>query len=156
MTISACLIVKDEASSLTDCLESLQTAVDEIIIVDTGSQDLTKEIAKKYTKHLFETNWEEDFSAARNLSLKYASMEWILIVDADERLDTRSAQLLPDLLSNFDSKCPILLNAQVLTPGLQPIFTKALFPNHLGISFKGLVHEWPALDGHWLQGVLLI
>lgn len=153
MGISACLIVKNEAHRLQLCLESIRTVVDEIIIVDTGSEDQTVAIAQNYTDKIYTFEWCDDFSAARNESLKHASQDWILVIDADEVLEARSAQLLPQILESHDKKCPLLLNARVLTPGKQDIFTKAFFPNHLGIEFKSKVHEWPALNGQWLSGI---
>lgn len=82
--ISLCMIVKNEEEMLRECLERVKAIVDEFIIVDTGSIDGTKEIAKEAGAKLFEIPWEDDFSKARNFSLKKASGEWILVLDADE------------------------------------------------------------------------
>ncbi len=65
-TISLCMIVKNEKNVLSRCLDSIKNAVDEIIIVDTGSTDTTKEIAEKYTDKIFDFKWIDDFSTARN------------------------------------------------------------------------------------------
>ncbi|MGR5863056.1 glycosyltransferase [Bacillus pacificus] len=67
--ISACIIVKNEEEMLRNCLESIRSGVDEIIIVDTGSTDSTKKIAREFTKKVYDYEWENDFSAARNLRL---------------------------------------------------------------------------------------
>lgn len=83
-TLSLCMIVKNEGQFLEKCLTSVKNLVDEIIIVDTGSTDNTKEIAKKFTDKIFDFVWCDDFSAARNESLKHAIGDWILILDADE------------------------------------------------------------------------
>ena len=64
-TISLCMIVKDEEENIKDCLDSVQGIADEIIIVDTGSTDNTKSIAKNYTDKLYDYTWKDDFSAAR-------------------------------------------------------------------------------------------
>ena len=69
-TISLCMIVKDEEENIKDCLDSVQGIADEIIIVDTGSTDNTKSIAKNYTDKLYDYTWKDDFSAARNLDRK--------------------------------------------------------------------------------------
>src|SRR3990167_5438874 len=90
-TLSLCMIVKNEEKYLEQCLNSVKDLVDEIIIVDTGSTDKTKEIWKKFDfAHkikFFDFKWIDDFSAARNESLKHAAKDWILVLDADEVLD---------------------------------------------------------------------
>ena len=85
-TISLCMIVKDEEEFLPGCLESVKEAVDEIIIVDTGSTDRTVEIAKSYGAKVYFHPWENDFSKARNYSISYATGDWIMYLDADEEL----------------------------------------------------------------------
>lgn len=86
-TISLCMIVKNEEQVLERCLECLKDIVDEMIIVDTGSRDKTKEIAKKYTEKVYDYPWDGDFSAARNFSFSKATMEYIYVADADEIID---------------------------------------------------------------------
>lgn len=87
ITISACLIVKNEEEVLARCLDSLKGIVDEIIIVDTGSTDRTKEIAAIYTDRIYEFVWIDDFAAARNFSFSKATMDYIYVADADEVID---------------------------------------------------------------------
>jgi len=87
ITISACLIVKNEEKVLARCLDSLKDIVDEIIIVDTGSVDRTKEIGKIYTDKIYDFQWIDDFSAARNYSFSKATMDYIYVADADEVID---------------------------------------------------------------------
>lgn len=86
-TISLCMIVKNESHLLQRCLESLHDLMDEIIIVDTGSTDNTKEIALNYTAHVYDYVWQNDFSDARNFAFSKAKMEYIYTADADEYLD---------------------------------------------------------------------
>ncbi len=86
MSISLCMIVKDEARFLRQCLESAKDLVDEIIIVDTGSKDKTVEIAEEFGAKVFNFKWSNDFSAARNFSISKATKEWILVLDADETI----------------------------------------------------------------------
>ncbi|WP_246942738.1 TPR domain-containing glycosyltransferase [Bacillus pinisoli] len=85
--VSLCMIVKDEESVLKRCLSSVVHLVDEIVIVDTGSKDQTKEVALEFTSNLFEFKWVDDFSAARNYAASKATGEWILVLDADEYID---------------------------------------------------------------------
>lgn len=87
MTISVCMIVKNEESNLAECLACLKEIADEIIIVDTGSTDRTKKIAAEYTDRIFDLAWTGDFAAARNYAFSKATMDYIYSADADERLD---------------------------------------------------------------------
>lgn len=87
ITISLCMIVKNEEAILARCLDSIADLMDEIIIVDTGSMDKTKEIAAKYTDKIYDFTWTGNFSDARNFSFSKASMDYIYCADADEVLD---------------------------------------------------------------------
>lgn len=84
--ISLCMIVKNEEANVESCLSSVAAFVDEIVIVDTGSTDRTKEIALRYTGKVYDFPWVDDFSAARNYSISKASNEYILVLDGDEQL----------------------------------------------------------------------
>ena len=90
ITVSLCMIVKNEEQILQRCLDSLAGLMDEIIIVDTGSTDATKEIAAKYTDKVYDFVWIDDFSAARNFAFSKAGMEYIYSADADEMLDEKN------------------------------------------------------------------
>lgn len=105
ITISLCMIVKNEEEVLERCLNSLKGLMDEIIIVDTGSTDSTKEIAARYTDKIYDFSWCDDFAAARNFSFSKATQEYIYAPDADEVLDDTNrrrfmmlkAALLPEI-----------------------------------------------------------
>lgn len=84
ITISLCMIVKNEETVLQRCLDSVVGIADEIVIVDTGSVDRTKEIAALYTDKVYDFVWTDDFSAARNFAFSRATMEYIYSADADE------------------------------------------------------------------------
>lgn len=90
--ISVCMIVKNEEAVLERCLNSLQGIWDELIIVDTGSTDKTKEIAARYTDRLYDFTWTGSFSDARNFAFEKAQMEYIYSADADEVLDEENRQ----------------------------------------------------------------
>ena len=92
MTISICMIVKNEEQVLKRCLDSCADLADEIIIVDTGSTDGTKKIAAEYTDKIFDFEWIGDFSAARNYAFSLCSMDYIYSVDADEVLDEENRE----------------------------------------------------------------
>ena len=87
VTISLCMIVKNEERILARCLDSLQGVVADIIIVDTGSADETKRIAAGYTEQVYDFVWTGNFSEARNFAFSKAKMEYIYSADADEVLD---------------------------------------------------------------------
>lgn len=86
ITISLCMIVKNEERTLARCLDSVNGIADEIVIVDTGSSDRTTEVAARYTDRIYAFAWEDDFAAARNASFARATQEYILWLDADDVL----------------------------------------------------------------------
>lgn len=94
ITISLCMIVKNEEAVLARCLDSIAALMDEIIIVDTGSTDCTKEIAARYTDQIYDYVWQDDFADARNFSFSKASMEYVYAADADEVLDETNRERL--------------------------------------------------------------
>jgi glycosyltransferase involved in cell wall biosynthesis len=97
------MIVKDEERFLKNCLNSVRDIVDEIIIVDTGSKDKTKELANSFGARLFEFDWKNDFSAARNFSLKQATSNWILVLDADEMIDDSGKEEIKKLINTKEN-----------------------------------------------------
>ncbi|KAB1434234.1 glycosyltransferase family 2 protein [Candidatus Galacturonibacter soehngenii] len=84
VTISLCMIVKNEEDVIERCLNSVSPFVDEIIVVDTGSTDKTKELVTKFTEKIYDFKWTDDFSAARNFAFDKATMDYILWLDADD------------------------------------------------------------------------
>lgn len=92
ITISLCMIVKNEESILARCLDSVADMMEEIIIVDTGSTDHTKEVAARYTDRIFDFVWTDDFSEARNFAFSKASMDYIYSADADEVLSEENRE----------------------------------------------------------------
>ncbi len=90
ITISLCMIVKNEERILARCLDSVKNLVDEIIIVDTGSVDKTREIAAGYTDKIYDFEWIHDFAAARNFAFSKATCEYIYTADADEVIDAEN------------------------------------------------------------------
>jgi glycosyltransferase involved in cell wall biosynthesis len=146
-TLSLCMIVKDEENEIRNCLESVINIVDEIIIVDTGSTDNTKEICKEFNSKIYDYEWNDDFSAARNFSISKASSDWILWMDADEVLVVHNKKLLNKLLSSKDS---LIYTIKMLhyNDTDQENFNEhyisyhhRLFRNHTGIMFEGKIHE---------------
>ncbi len=92
VSISVCMIVKNEEAVLARCLDSLTGIADEIVIVDTGSTDRTKEIAALYTSRIYDFTWVHDFAAARNFAFSKATKEYIYSADADEILEEKDRE----------------------------------------------------------------
>lgn len=101
-TISLCIIAKNEEKFLEQCLNSVKDIIDEIIIVDTGSTDKTKDIARKFNAKIIDFEWADDFSKARNESLRHATKDWILVLDADETISNDDLGRLRELVSDED------------------------------------------------------
>lgn len=149
MRISACLITRNEAPFLPDCLRSIHAAVDEIVVVDTGSRDDTVRMARELGCRVLHHRWDDDFAAARNVGIAAATGDWILVIDADERL------------IGGDALRPLVTEAEVETGGFlieredvvrhpgtgrterYPIGMVRLFRRHPRIRYVGRVHERP-------------
>ncbi len=99
---SVCIIAKNEEKNIERCLKSIQNFDCEIIVVDTGSTDKSKEIAKQYAAKVFDFEWINDFSAARNFSISHASYDWILVLDCDEWVE----ESCPEEFMSYARKYP--------------------------------------------------
>ncbi len=143
-TISVCMIVKNEQEFLPRCLASIRELADEIILVDTGSNDRTVEIANQFDCQVHHFPWQGDFSSARNESLRYATGDWIFIIDADEELPQSEIVKLrffacqPDikLISiSVYNKSPETGKVSSFLPSVR------LFRRELGLNYFGIVHN---------------
>ncbi|GKU25991.1 tetratricopeptide repeat-containing glycosyltransferase family 2 protein [Clostridium folliculivorans] len=146
--ISLCMIVKDEEKTLPVCLNSIKDLVDEIIIVDTGSKDKTIDIAKSFSAKIYSFNWNNDFSEARNESLKHATKDWILIMDADEELYLEDKERLRALLSSELKEDAIYffqgisyLGEKIDEGNITTSLNPRLFKNNRGIHYEGQIHN---------------
>lgn len=104
ITISLCMIVKNEEEVLSGCLESVQEICDEMIIIDTGSTDNTKKIAQQYTQKVYDYKWVDDFSAARNFAFSKATKDFIFWLDADDIVFDKEQQKLKELKNKLDPR----------------------------------------------------
>ncbi len=109
VTISLCMILKNEEKVLSRCLDSIANLVEEIIIVDTGSVDRTKEIAANYTSKIYSFPWKDDFSAARNYSFSKASMDYCMWMDADDVLEDVEKEKFLHLKQSLESNTDIVM-----------------------------------------------
>lgn len=155
------MITKNEEAFLEQCLNSVKGLVDEIVIVDTGSTDKTIDIAKKYKAKIFHFKWVDDFSAARNESLKHATKDWMLVLDADEIIEKKDLEKIKSLVENASEFAGFQLEQRSYInnffegavkndsdfdlvkkyPFYISNFLVRLFKNNLGIEFKYRIHE---------------
>ncbi|MGE5660516.1 MAG: tetratricopeptide repeat protein [Actinomycetota bacterium] len=162
MDLSLCIIVKNEETTLPRCLDSVRDVVDEMVVLDTGSSDRTPEIAREFGARVYEFEWCNDFSAARNESLKYVRGKWILVLDADEEL---TAGIIPHIKQAIKSDSHILINLirQEIGATQSPYsLISRLFRNHPDIRFSRPYHamvddsigEILKREPHWQIGAL--
>ena len=166
--ISLVMIVKNEESMLPGCLASVKGAVDETIVVDTGSTDRTRDIATEHGAKVIDYLWADDFAAARNVSLEHATGEWVLQLDADERLLGTAAATLRKAVgkATFDCGLVRLHNAAHLdapasevVQGRQRLGEPTLLPRLMrrtaDLRYRGIIHEnvedWIVARGKKIQ-----
>jgi tetratricopeptide (TPR) repeat protein len=160
--LSLCMIVKDEEKFLAQCLDSVQDVADEIVIVDTGSTDGTLPIAQRFGAKVFHYEWNNDFSAARNAALQHATGDWVLVLDADERLEPNDKPKLLEAM-RFAAQPAVNIGGYALPfrnyiegeesgPVIMHYATR-LFRNLPGVAFSGLIHEeaTPSIYGLGMQ-----
>jgi len=152
--LSAILITRDEEANIGTCLQCLEDLVDEIVVVDTGSTDSTRDIARTFGARVFKTLWQNDFAAARNICLDNARGAWALYVDADERVQT-TGNLTPTLQN------PQAIAARVefrASSQLTSYWEYRLFRNRPDIRFQGVIHETvlPDIDALIADGIYTI
>ena len=150
--LSLSMIVRDEEKFLEGCLGSVRGIVDEIVLVDTGSTDATIAIAQRHGAKVVQQSWRDDFAEARNTSLSYCTGEWVLYLDADERLLPGQENALLALLDNRSAAAynVIVRNTVSLPTGtsIQRMPYPRLFRRLPGVRFEGRVHEQiaPAIE----------
>ncbi len=145
-SVSLCMIVKNEEDVLGRCLDSVAGLVDEIIVVDTGSTDSTKEIAARFTHKIFDFLWKDDFAAARNEAFSHATMDYCMWLDADdifleadqasflalkETLDPSVLVVMAPYHTGFDQSGNVTFS----------YYRERLIKNHSGMCWVGAVHE---------------
>lgn len=141
-TISLVMIVKDEEAVLRRCLNSVARYVDEIIIVDTGSTDRTKEIALEFNAKIYDFVWNNDFSSARNFALSKARTSWCLVMDADEYISNDCTESLNRFMQNEPSIGKIKrIDKFKGTDGVnyEQSYISRLFPSYC--RYTGRIHE---------------
>ncbi len=152
ISISLCMIVKNEEDVLARCLDSVEDLVEEIIIVDTGSTDGTMEIARQYADGLYQFPWSDDFAAARNEAFSKATMEYILWLDADDVILENDREAFLRLKETLQADVDIVMMKYNLAfnEAGNPTFSnyrERLLRREAGHKWVGVVHEVIPLTG---------
>lgn len=151
------MIVRDEAENLPHCLASVRGVVDEIVVVDTGSSDGTPAVATAHGARLERIEWPGDFAAARNVALSLATGDWILVLDADERLDPDDRTRLRALVERPLAEGYLVRLINHLDPHdrVPPEAHSALrlFRNRVEYRYAGSIHEQPSVPHPVRAGV---
>lgn len=152
ITISLCMIVKNEEAVIKRCLSSIYNIVDEIIIVDTGSTDKTKKIVKKFTDKIYDFEWVDDFSKARNYAFSLAKMDYQMWLDADDVISKEDADKLIELKKTLENDVDVVTmkyHTHFDEYG-NPIFTSTrerLLKRTSGFYWRDPVHEYIPMRG---------
>ncbi|MBQ7798589.1 MAG: glycosyltransferase family 2 protein [Clostridia bacterium] len=144
MKISVCMIVKNEEDVLARCLDCVRQFADEIIIVDTGSTDKTKEIASKYTDKVFDYEWCDDFAKARNYSFSKATLDYVMWLDADDVIEYGEIEKINQLKLNMVADTYMLKYASGFNECGKPNFVferERIMKNDKRAYWNGFVHE---------------
>ncbi len=146
LSLSAAIIARNEAQSLKRCLEAVQPAVDEIVVVDTGSEDQTPSIAQDLGARVYSCPWTDNFSAARNFAMEKVRTDWVFWIDADEILDPDDIHV-PRVVAGLLDNCnpPVILRVVLINnTGSETHYNfdvSRLFPTRFGLRFRGRIHE---------------
>lgn len=157
VTLSLCMIVKDEERTLERCLNSVKSFINEIIIVDTGSKDKTKEIAKGFNAKIYDFKWINDFAAARNFSFRKATSDYILWLDGDDFINSEDITKIENLLEHLDTSYDYISGEYILARNNEGKVSSVLRRNRIvkrekNFKWIGKVHEYLAVYGRGLEG----
>ncbi|WP_197446545.1 methyltransferase domain-containing protein [Tautonia plasticadhaerens] len=144
--VSLTMIVRDEERDLPRCLGSVADLVDEVVVVDTGSADRSRQVAAGFGARVVEFSWVDHFAEARNAAIDHATGDWILWLDADDRLDEPNRDRLRSLIARLGDEPAGYLMRQVNSvaeaPGERVVFDRVhLFPRRPEVRWERRVHE---------------
>jgi glycosyltransferase involved in cell wall biosynthesis len=135
------MIVRDETENLPLSLKPLADVADDIVVVDTGSKDGTRSLAREYGARVFDFPWRDDFAAARNQALLSARSDYILWLDADNSLAPEGFLRLKSALPPLGGRGAILMALEKVLPQGDELWQKRVFPLNGGTRFQGRIHE---------------
>jgi Tfp pilus assembly protein PilF len=144
-SLALSMIVKNGERDLPDCLASVRGVADEIVVADTGSSDSSAEIARQAGARVISIPWENDFAKARNLSLAEVTTDWVLMLDADERLDPAAASVFPSHLANKEVAGYQVTIRNYLRTLTQTLWDRPAIPND---SSYEPARAYPAFTAH--------
>ncbi|HYA66988.1 MAG TPA: glycosyltransferase, partial [Burkholderiaceae bacterium] len=121
LPLSVCLIVRDEEARLATAISSVSGVAGEVVVVDTGSRDRTKQIAQQLGARVLSFDWQDDFSMARNVALGAARRDWILSLDADQQLEAMSVPALANALLRPALAQLVQIDLMGENPGQPPV-----------------------------------
>lgn len=150
--LSICIITKNEQQNIASCLEALVPTGYEIVVVDTGSSDSTREIARRYTEQVYDFLWCDDFAAAKNYAISKAANSYVMVIDSDEFLESIDTKAVEQLIQSHPDQVGRIRRKNIYTRNgdkretdewINRIFSKQQF------HYEGRIHEQvTALDGH--------
>ncbi|KRM86270.1 glycosyltransferase [Liquorilactobacillus vini] len=147
LNLSICLITKNEVANIERCLASIEKIAQEIVVIDTGSTDQTKQLCQQYTNKVFDYQWQDDFAAARNFAISKASHDFIWMLDSDEQVEEIDLHAVNKFIENSDGRTVGRIlrknytsfnsakNTQIKTERINRIFPKKYF------KYFGRIHE---------------
>lgn len=149
MRISACVIVRNEERNIGNWLDHVMPLADEVVVVDTGSQDKTLEILQERGIAVHHFAWCNDFSAAKNYAIGKATGDWIVFLDADEYMEKESIEAFREVMSGYHRNkrigaimCRLInIDADNMNKVIGSMMQVRVFRNMPGIRYKGAVHE---------------
>ncbi len=146
ISVSLCMIVKNEEKVLDRCLKNVRDFADEIVIVDTGSEDKTKKIAGEYTDKIYDFPWTDDFAAARNYALDHGSSDYLMWLDADDIVPKESVRRLCALKEELPADTDVVMMPYAVEfdeegKAVFSYYRERIVRNKRNLRFKGKVHE---------------
>lgn len=160
IAVSVCYIVKNEEKTLSASLDSVQAVADEIVVIDTGSTDKTKAIAKSYGAKIYDYTWQDDFAAARNFALDKLSGDWVIFLDADEYFSEETRQNLGTVIPRQEPSVNLLLiqrrDVDEAGKAMLSLYVPRIFRRKADLRYEGAIHEELRQNGELVTGIVTI